>query len=116
MKGQHMSDLGKVMVTLLTRSVVREHFEAGGDAASIGATTHTDSVYLVDIEAGEEPQEFTYEENTYVMRRGSVSINGKRYSDISVGYNFATGTFLVLDNDYRSIRRSSSIARLELLA
>lgn len=110
-----MSDFGEVMTSLLTRGMVEEHFQ-NSEASSIGATTHTGSVYLVDLKPG-QPENLEFEGSVYMVRKADVSINGVQYvGGTYVGYCRRTGAFLVLNANYQMIRRSSSFERIELLA
>jgi hypothetical protein len=114
-----MSDLGGAIAnaiwTLMTRSMFEAYFEQEEGASTVAATTHTGSVYMIEIAKG-KPETIEYEHNTYWLRRGNVTANDKLHTDVYVGFNILTGTILVLDENREMIRRSSSIDRMELLA
>jgi hypothetical protein len=114
-----MSDFGHDIVTGITtgmrRTMFEAYFEQREAASTVAATTHTGTVYMIEIAEG-EPEAFEYRGVTYWLRRGNTAINGERYTGGYVGFNLLTGTILVLDENRKRIRRSSSIERLELLA
>lgn len=116
-----MSDIGSdiakavgAVKSLIQQSMVYSYFAENRAASSIGMTTHSGSVYLVDIKPGRH-ELLTFEGEDYAMRAANVTVNGRKYPDVHAGYSNMTGALLVVDDDYRPIRRSSSLEKIELL-
>jgi hypothetical protein len=102
------------MTHILTRSMVQWHFEDENNSSTIGGTTHTGSVYLIELMPSTSEQ-FEFMGMSFTIRRGSAIINGELYTDATyVGFCKDYGCFLALDSDKEMVRRSSSIAQLHL--
>lgn len=112
--GKAITEIGEAMVALIKRGMVHEYFECQKQASSIGVTTHTGSVYLIDIKAGEH-EPLYFEGYDYSVRHADATVNGVMYSDVYVGFDATTGSLLILDADYQMIRRSSSLKKIELI-
>jgi hypothetical protein len=107
-----MPDLAQAIVA---RSAQQEDF-INPAAATLHASTYTGSVYQAflpesDIYAGRHTDADT--SGDYLVRPASnVTINGEVTSGAFIGYSFAGSTLLVLDAEYKTIRRSSTVADL----
>ncbi len=105
--------LGKVMATLICRSTFIEFFDSKlPEPAGFTARTMTGSTYEVELFADGEPEEYVYSEPgfeaTYLLRPGTARVNGTEVVGF-VGFHLETGTLLVLNQDRRRVRRSSSL-------
>ena len=112
-------NIGNVMVALMSRSMVNDHFTGYiAEPISIGAETHSGSVYHIVLIPG-EPQEYRFEGNVYWIRPAEATINGGENTGTFAGFNLQFGSFIHLnradDGKFVFVRRSSSLKKIYLL-
>jgi hypothetical protein len=94
---------------MIVRGTIGLSFENATAPQRLRLKTESNSIYSIELFSG-AMQSQKLDGETFTMRRGNVIINGRRYSNVSIGYNPARGVLLVADSaDGHVIRQSTGI-------
>lgn len=94
---------------MIVRGTIGLSFENATALQRLRLRTESNSIYSIELFPG-AMQSQKFGDDTFTMRRGNVIINGRRYSNVSIGYNPARGVLLVVDLvDGHVIRQSTGI-------
>jgi hypothetical protein len=109
---------GRGLAGLIGRSIEEELFLDPANTR-LRATTHTGSVYQIELGAPLEPAEtLVYEDMRYTLRPATFVVREGEPLDGAafVGYSVDGGTLIVLGERREVLQRSSTIAELEPVA